>query len=355
MAVMAEFLRMFRMGLGRDSIAGLGLLEEGGLLCKGTRIHPADIDVLVFTDTGAEWEHTYRAWAAVQTICARLDLRAIYQYKPPIEQQTAWLAILAPIRARLAAATPKSKAYWKIRTELRFAVPLWQQNPPVTIEERAASGFYHRRVGIFEDYKSKESLIRFKDGGCTENHKILPNRRLMEDLAMEEWAIPNDEWGRMVVRGEREPHQVLLFIAKDEAARCIDDRNEKPFYEESVYPLCEMGINKTDEQEVLDRMGLGWVRKSGCVGCKYQGVEHFWALSHEEPSEFSRIEDYERAAADRNPKMVIMKNMKGKPRIREAIRRWRELNPLATVQGVLARDYKRNDRRGRPVPRSENV
>ncbi len=351
---MAEFLRIFRMGLGRDSIAGLGLLETVGLLCGGVLIRPEDIDILVFTDTGAEWEKTYQAWPFIKAICDRLGIRAIVQEKPELAAQAAWLKVLAPVRERLAAEESGSKAYWSIRAELQQMVPPWQVDASGSIEEKAARGYYHRRVAIFEDYKSKESLIRFSDGGCTENHKILPNRRLLDDLSQERWGLNNTQWGNRVKKGLAEPHQVLLFIAKDESGRCIDDLNEKPFYERSVYPLVEMGIAKADEQAILDRMGLGWVQKSGCVGCKYQGVEHFWALSQEEPVEFDRIEDYEDTAADKNPKMVIFPKMKGRPRIREAIRRWREGSPLATVKGVLARDYKRNDRRGRPAPRSKD-
>lgn len=341
------------MGLGRDSVAGLILLVTVGLLCKGKRIGPGDIDFLIFTDTGAEWAATYDVWHYVEQICKDHGIRAVCQMKPPQEQQESWLAELAPIRERLAATEPGSEAYWAVRTELRYATPTWQLDTSGTLEAKALRGYYHRRVAIFEDYKSKASLIRFSDGGCTENHKILPNRRFMGEVSQDWWGLTNKQWGNLVKAGEREPHQVLLFIALDEKSRCIEDRGEKPYYEESVYPLVEMGISKADEQPILESFGLGWVQKSGCVGCKYQGVEHFWALSQEEPEQFARVAAYEAAAADRNDKMVIFPKVKGRPRLREAVARWREKNPLETVRSVLSRDYKRNDRRGRPAPKEQ--
>ena len=47
-------------GLGRDSITMLVLLAEGNLQTEalGT-LGPQDIDVVIFSDTGNEWEHTY--------------------------------------------------------------------------------------------------------------------------------------------------------------------------------------------------------------------------------------------------------------------------------------------------------
>ena len=48
------------LGLGRDSIAKVCLLVEGKLEVEGHgRITPEEVDYVVFSDTGCEWEHTY--------------------------------------------------------------------------------------------------------------------------------------------------------------------------------------------------------------------------------------------------------------------------------------------------------
>jgi hypothetical protein len=348
-------MRMFRMGLGRDSVAGLCLLIEEGLVCKGVRIHPQDIDVLVFTDPGAEWQHTYAVYPYVGKLCKEAGIRCLFQRKPPEDEQEAWIEVLSEVRERMWAEDFGTPEYWEHRVQLRKMTPPWQDQDLFTIEERAEAGYYHRRVDIFKDYQSKRALIRFTDGGCTENHKILPNRRLMNDLCMERYGITCSQWGAEVQKGNAEPHQVLLFIAADEAQRVYNDRNEPPYYEESVYPLVEMGVSKPDEAEILQRHGLDWVQKSGCVGCKYQGVEFFWALSVLEPAKFDMIEKYEAIAADRNDKMVIFPKTKGRPRIREAASRWREANPTLTAEEVMERDYKRCDRRGKPISKKEAV
>jgi hypothetical protein len=350
-----HFLRIFRMGLGRDSVAGLCLLKEGVLTCGGTLVGPDDIDILVFTDPGAEWPLTYDVWPHVKEICDELEIRAVVQEKPSLDEQAAWLEALAPVRQAMWEAKMRedNEDYWHQRTKLRTFKPPWTQidTEGLSIEDKSHEGFYHRRVAIFDDYESKESLIRFSDGGCTENHKVLPNRRLMGDLCEETFNVTNLWWGSQVRAGELEPHQVMLFIAADESRRVVNDMGHPPYYEMSVYPFVEMGIKKSDEEAILKRHGLNWVHKSGCVGCKYQGVEFFWALSQIAPWWFERIERYEATAADRNPNMVIFPKMKGKPRIAEAVARWRRDNPTADPMRILARDYQRRDAIGGPCRR----
>lgn len=85
-------LTIFRMGLGRDSLAMLGLLLEGGLLANGQRIMPDDVDAVVFTDPGMEWANTYALIPKVSALCAEHGLRFIVQAKAPEEEQRAWTA-----------------------------------------------------------------------------------------------------------------------------------------------------------------------------------------------------------------------------------------------------------------------
>ena len=85
-------LAIFRMGLGRDSLAMLGLLLEHGLLAKGRRYTADDIDAVVFTDPGMEWANTYALIPRVREVCAAHGLRFIVQAKADPEAQRAWTA-----------------------------------------------------------------------------------------------------------------------------------------------------------------------------------------------------------------------------------------------------------------------
>ena len=86
-----------------------------------------------------------------------------------------------------------------------------------------------------------------------------------------------------VVGHDREPrlHEVMRQRAPhvpeaDEAHRAI--KTGRPAYEDPIYPLVDMGIEKADEAAILARHGLDWVRKSGCFMCPFQPVGWFWAL-----------------------------------------------------------------------------
>jgi hypothetical protein len=190
-------LIIFRMGLGRDSLAMLGLLLEEGLLANGRRYLSDDIDAVVFTDPGMEWSNTYALIPPVANLCAAHGLRFIVQAKAPEEEQRAWSAYRT--------IGSKEEAPWRAAREGE------------SIESKAARGYYHARVGIMGDYASKGMIVPYKGGGCTAVHKIGPNRVLMADLAAERFGVPdNGAWGRDVKKGIRPAHLVLIGIAAEE-------------------------------------------------------------------------------------------------------------------------------------------
>ena len=340
-----ERLVIFRMGLGRDSLAMLGLLCEGGLLANGVRLKPDDIDAVVFTDPGQEWSSTYALASDVQRICNEYGLRFLYQRKPPIPQQQAY------VRAVRKAGTMKG-------------VPRpWRRVEPATIEEKCKSGWYHIRPGIMTDYASRNSIIQYKDAGCTGNHKIAPNRALIDDLSRERWGIDNSTWSTLVNKGLRQPHLVLLGIAADEAHRAIAGERG-PKYETNAYPLVEMGVSKAMEADVLKRWNLNHAHKSGCVMCKYQSEAWFWALSVVEPERFAAAVEYERNALEGGEKtdnkqylFPKTKGPDGKPmRIAQVVASWRAKNPAVTVEQIMRKDYKRNDTAtGQAIPKAQRA
>ena len=375
-------LVILRCGLGRDSITMLALLVEKGLVAGGRIIRAKDVDAVVFTDTGAEWPHTYALIPRVRAFCERHGLRFIVQATPPREGPNGWAAWLrwqVTERARIRAKTGNPKA--KLPGGL---VPAWRRQRPQTIEARAESGYYHRRAPIIDDYRSRAALILKGGGGdCTENHKILPSREMMQDLAIERfgaWAT-NDAWGEAVLAGRRQPHLVLLGIAADEAGRAreVDPRASSTPFEENRYPLVEMGIEKPMEGAILARHGFADARKSGCYACKYQDRSWYWALLVLEPALFAKVEEWEASSVARaGPRMSLFPAsrsalVRGHPNpilaewkregwawervtdkekdkdqivafipLREQVRRWRLANPDAELEEVMAKEYRKD-------------
>jgi len=229
-------------GLGRDSLTMLCLLVEGELIAQGRKIGPEDVDAVVFSDTGAEWPHTMALLEDVRDICYDHGIRFFMLRKPDAELCQTW-------------EQTKERA--------------WIHNRWTTLEEKANEGGYHLRAQIFEDYKSRQTVVSLGKGDCTDNHKIQPIRRLINDLSIERFGKKNRQWSAAVRNGETVPHITLIGYAADEASRIKTPKNAPKFVTER-FPLVEMGIDKASEQPILERHGLGHVRKSGCYGCPFQ-------------------------------------------------------------------------------------
>ncbi len=309
------------LGLGRDSLTMLCLLQEGRLLMEGQVLKPDDLDGVVFSDTGAEWPFTYALLARARSFTEAMGVRFFHLQKPPRSGSRGWLS------------NPRSKGD---RSE-----PAWMANTESwSLVEKAAGGVYHRRLPIREEFMRFSKLAVTVNSSCTDNHKIQPIRRWLRDLCIESFGLSTRAWGALVRQGLRQRHRALIGIAADEASRAINTGH--PSYEWAVYPLIELGITKADEAGILQRHG--WdvpegqpVYKSGCTLCPYQPVSWFWVLQERHPELFAQIEAYEAAALAINPKMYIAR---GRP-IREVVLRWRERNPHATHESVLRKSYTR--------------
>ena len=116
-----ERIITLNLGMGRDSLAMLGLLVEGRLVAEGRVLSPEDIDAVVFADPGAEWSHTLALLPRVRRFCMRHDLRFLHLQKP---SQAAWdryLAELPPPRS------PERRA--------ALAERPWRETEPATTKE----------------------------------------------------------------------------------------------------------------------------------------------------------------------------------------------------------------------------
>jgi len=294
-------------GVGRDSTTMLCLLCEGLLEVKdlGT-LTPLDIDVVVFSDTGCEWPHTYELVPRLHKLCTDNGIPFIVLAKPPCK--------------------PDPKDY------------SWITHEPWT--DKIGGGAYHYRLGVLEDYRSRETVVSLGKGDCTDNHKIQPIRRFVQDLSVQRFGLTNRQYSGEVRKGVRDPHVNLIGIAADETRR-LSNAGRSPAYVTELYPLVDMGIPKDDEAAVLSQWGLNGVKKSGCFVCPYQPAGWWWALSVSEPELWQRAVEYETTALARNAKMSVanVKVAGDLLTIDQVVHRWRERNPRATVEAVLAKSY----------------
>lgn len=321
------------LGMGRDSVTMLCLLKEHKLTVEvdGERreIGPRDVDAVVFSDTGCEWQHTYDAVSRIRGLCESMNVRMVVLEKPAKADWMAWLT---------------KKAAGMVRRSDR---PDWIDNctpcdgfSMECITGKASNGSYHNRAPVLEDYKVNRTVVLIQSGSCTCSQKIDPIRRLIADLAAHRFGVSNNAaWGRLVRKGERKKHISLVGFAADERTRVAHATSES--YHEPIFPLMTMNITKAGEAPILERHGLNDIRKSGCYVCPFQPMGWYWALRETDPETFARVVEYERVSLERNAKVNITGAKAGgrSLTIDELVNRWREKNPDATVQGVLDKSY----------------
>lgn len=314
-------LRVLNFGLGRDSFTMLCLLTEGSLVVDGRPLAPSDVHLVVFSDPGWEWAHSYEAIAQARRMCERIGVR--------------WLVLEKPDHARWAEWRPT-------KVKGSHTPPPWvSESEHMPLEERAARGGFHWRGGLLDELQHDATIAVTVNPSCSLNSKGAPLARCRAALAAELYGVPsNAAWGALVRKGLAEPHTVLVGIAADEARRVKEHIARD--YERFVYPLIEMGISKDDEAAILDRHGLGHIRKSGCVFCPFQPVAWFWVLSVTDPVRWQRVLDYEAAALARNPKLGGI--CSARP-VAQTVARWVEAHPEAltdpegTIERVFAKQY----------------
>lgn len=269
-------LTILSCGMGRDSIAMICLLIERKLTAGGFTLLPANIAAVVFSDTGAEWPHTYAAVPRVKKLCDDTGIQFIILEK---------------------------------------------------------GGSYHKRPAIIDDYMNHKTICTTVSAACTANHKILPIRRYINQISKDYFNLDNRAWSYAVRKGTKKPHRILIGITADEKSRAAVHAG--PHYQTPVFPLIEMGITKEAEAAILARHDLNDIRKSGCMHCPYQPVGWFWVVRERHPSLWAKMLEYERLALSRNQKMYVTGN---RP-LDECVSLWRSRNPAATVDDILNKTY----------------
>lgn len=345
---------VLRLGLGRDSFTMLALLSERALVVQGKEIGPEEIDAVVFTDPGWEWAHSYEAIEDARRICLGVGIPLYVQDKPPAEGPNGWAQWAKDWRRTHDIGESMERVRpWQLNAEPLPLRPSGMGNGPLSlteqraIQKRCASGYYHDRPPIVDDYRVRERIIQKKDASCTTNHKVVPGRALMADLARIRFNVKdNMNWSAQVRKGVRPPHLVLMGIAADEIDRAenLVDPAFTVHYEDIAFPLIEMGIRRDGEGPILERHGLGHINKSGCKMCKYQGPDWYWALSVEDPVAFAEVVAWEgesKAAAARDGRpLTDARHFRGSTDLVDLVTAWREAHPEATPNQVFRNEYR---------------
>jgi hypothetical protein len=349
-------LIVLNMGLGRDSMAMLALLADGELTAEGYKVRPQDLDAIVFSDPGMEWDHTYAALAEVDRMLDIIEQQSGVRVpffvlsKPPMQAAEDYLATMREV--------------WDsgVRGKSHEPYRAWRKSMEnKSIEEKAAAGYYHQYAPIDMDYRGGRPnpyAVKVGDPACTDKHKVQPIRKFMEDLGKRKFGPDykhkgegKGSWKVKVRRGEKAPHLNLLGIAEGEGSESVGPRAvyKHPFSKENAdqvehikslireyvrrtgkepkklqaklklitqyhpselafmeaYPLVELGITKEGESPILKRYGLDHIRKSGCVMCHSQPAEWYWVLFEKgrrgdkwAARSLQRVIDYQKASFD---------------------------------------------------------
>lgn len=105
------------------------------------------------------------------------------------------------------------------------------------------------------------------------------------------------KWLREHGATEAEPADVLIGFSTDEFHRSNARRAHD--YEQPVYPLLELGLSRSDCQQVIRDAGLPVPPKSACFFCPFHRAQTWAELRRDEPVLFRRSVELERAVNER--------------------------------------------------------
>ena len=292
------------MGLGRDSMTILALLQGRGITVLGRRgVKLADLDAVIFSDTGLEWDHTMDLAPIVRRVCSKAGVPFFNLAKPTDREQLAYMK-------RWRKGEPLVGA-WRKRKYFKGSRPTLRE-----MQDKAARGGYHAFVDLDRATGLYERTTGYNTATCTERHKIIPVEEVLNDLLLLKYGISLDTWGVQASRGELEPNVLMIGIAADETGRMrtwdpkapiglgrsLGAKRSKALLTwavRKVYPLAEMEISKADEESILAKTGWPFIYKSGCFSCHFQPVSWFWANRLLDPKMFERVVTYEQKAIAR--------------------------------------------------------
>lgn len=167
------------------------------------------------------------------------------------------------------------------------------------------------------DSRSLPIPIRMDNGApgtrsCTKDFKIIVVGRWLKQHG----ANAND------------PAEVCIGISTDEITRVSNKRIEP--YEKPIYPLIDLGLNRSDCQRVIQEAGLPVPGKSSCFFCPFHRPQMWAEMRRDEPHLFDKAVTLERTLIERRRmlgKDPVYLTRFAKP-IDEAVREAQEMLPI---------------------------
>lgn len=98
---------------------------------------------------------------------------------------------------------------------------------------------------------------------------------------------------------------VCVGISTDEIHRADGGKHQLP-YQQSVYPLIELGLSRADCQRIISEAGLPMPRKSACWFCPYTRTHQWEEMRRDEPDLFAKACELEDSINER-------RSSRGKP------------------------------------------
>lgn len=147
------------------------------------------------------------------------------------------------------------------------------------------------RGSLHADYLRLNTIPMIGARSCTENFKIMPQRRLIRKI------VGNRNGKRLA--------ECLLGITTDESKRRVDDETQ-PKWIGVKFPLLDDRPTTRDECIEMNREAGFTVGKSGCFLCPYQGSKAWLTLKKDHPELFAiAVELEENKFAHRGGKMGL--------------------------------------------------
>jgi len=254
----ADRVVTLNMGLGRDSITMLVLALEGALVPGGEleigpdgkgRLRPGgtrpigldEIDVVVFSDTVAEWPHT---------------MALIDEVREATEEGGGRFIVLSKGPKQKGCTAEQAKA--------------WQPTTWAGIEEKAALGCYHLYPEILGDRTSRETVVEIGGASCTDQHKIAPMKKLREDIARVRFGVEdNTAWGNLHAgssdwRRKAERYESLLR-SKSEQRAALSKPSKWMRKQERIAFASDAGLGAADTKSFVDGADK-WISKGDRLG-----------------------------------------------------------------------------------------
>lgn len=152
---------------------------------------------------------------------------------------------------------------------------------------------------LHEHYLSKKIIPVVGVRSCTDNFKVLPQRRKIREIV-------GSGNGKLLA-------ECWLGITTDESRRKIDSELK---WIGNKFPLLDLDISRQDCIKINKKNGFQ-VKKSGCFLCPYHGKKWFVRLFQDFPDLFEKCEELEREFQKNNsyqaglvPSILDIRNLK---------------------------------------------